>query len=66
VVARTMRILAMTAESDLWSTWIEGHEAILELLEAGDTRGALARYRQIYVDYRGRVERELFEDQPAQ
>src|SRR3954469_4352320 len=56
VVARTMRILAMTAESDLWSTWIEGHDAILTLLDAGDPKGALARYRQIYVDYRDRVE----------
>ena len=62
VVARTMRILAMTAESNLWDTWIEGHEEILTLLEAGDRKGALARYRQIYVDYRNRVERELFED----
>ena len=62
VVARTTRILAMTAESELWSTWIEGHDAILELLDAGDTQGALARYRQIYVDYRARVERELFDD----
>jgi len=63
VVARTMRILAMTAESNLWNTWIEGHDAILALLEQGDHRGALARYRQIYVDYRARVERELFVDQ---
>src|SRR3954452_11072191 len=63
VVARTMRILAMTAESDLWSTWIEGRYAIIDLLEAGDAKVALARYRQIYVDYRARVERELFEDQ---
>jgi DNA-binding GntR family transcriptional regulator len=62
VVARTMRILAMTAESNLWGIWIEGHDAIIELLEAGDTQGALARYRQIYVDYRDRVERELFDD----
>ncbi|HET6479378.1 MAG TPA: GntR family transcriptional regulator [Actinoplanes sp.] len=63
VVARTMRILAMTAESNLWNTWIEGHDAILALLEQGDHRAALARYRQIYVDYRARVERELFVDQ---
>ena len=61
VVARTMRILAITAESELWTTWINGHEEILQLLEAGDTRGATARYRQIYVEYRARVEQELFE-----
>lgn len=62
VVARTMRILAMTAESNLWDTWIEGHDAILRLLEGGDRAAALARYRQIYVDYREQVERELLDD----
>jgi DNA-binding GntR family transcriptional regulator len=61
VVARTTRILAMTAESDLWSTWIEGHDAIIDLLEAGDRAGAVLRYRQIYVDYRAKVEAVLFE-----
>jgi DNA-binding GntR family transcriptional regulator len=61
VVARTMRILAITAESDLWTTWINGHDEILKLLEAGDTKGATARYRQIYVEYRARVEQELFD-----
>ena len=63
VVARTMRILAITAESDLWRSWISGHDAIISLLEAGDRQGALARYRQIYVDYRAEVEQELFVDQ---
>jgi DNA-binding GntR family transcriptional regulator len=63
VVARTMRILAITAESDLWRIWIDGHADIIALLEAGDSRGALARYRKIYVDYRAAVEQELFEDQ---
>jgi len=63
VVARTTRILAMKAESRLWTTWIDGHEAIIRLLAAGDTKGAIVRYRQIYVDYRDLVERELFDDQ---
>jgi DNA-binding GntR family transcriptional regulator len=63
VVARTMRILAMTAESDLWRIWIDGHAEIITLLEAGDNQGALARYRRIYVDCRAAVEQELFEDQ---
>jgi DNA-binding GntR family transcriptional regulator len=61
VVARTTRILAMSAESDLWSVWIEGHDAIIALLEAGDTAGAVDRYRQIYVDYRAAVEGKLFD-----
>jgi DNA-binding GntR family transcriptional regulator len=63
VVARTMRILAITAESDLWRIWIDGHAEIIKLLEAGDSRRALARYRKIYVDYRAAVEQELFDDQ---
>jgi DNA-binding GntR family transcriptional regulator len=63
VVARSLRILAMQAESQLWSTWIEGHEEIIRLLEAGDTKGATARYRQIYVDHRARVEHELFNEE---
>ena len=52
----------MSAESNLWSTWIEGHDAILELLEAGDRDGAVARYKQIYVDFRAQVERRSFFD----
>jgi DNA-binding GntR family transcriptional regulator len=63
VVARTMRILAMTAESDLWRIWIDGHAEIITLLEAGDNQAALTRYRKIYVDCRAAVEQELFEDQ---
>ena len=55
VVARTTRILAMTPESDLWQTWIDGHNDIIALLETGDRAGALARYRQIYTDYRAQV-----------
>ncbi len=62
VVARTLRILAMGAESNLWSSWIEGHDEIIALLEAGDTKGAVARYKQIYVDYRAQVEREFLGD----
>ena len=61
VVARTTRILATSAESNLWSTWIEGHDNILELLEADDRDGAVARYKQIYVEFRAKVEQQLFE-----
>jgi DNA-binding GntR family transcriptional regulator len=61
VVARTTRILAMSAESNLWRTWIEGHDAIIGLLEAGDKDGAVERYKQIYVEYRAQVEKELFD-----
>jgi DNA-binding GntR family transcriptional regulator len=60
VVARTTRILA-GSEDRLWHTWITGHDDILRLLDAGDTAGALARYRQIYVEYRAEVERYLLD-----
>jgi DNA-binding GntR family transcriptional regulator len=62
VVARTTRILAQSAESELWSTWIAGHDEIIELLEVGDKRGAVERYKRIYVDYRAKVETHLFEE----
>lgn len=60
VVARTLRILAMGAECDLWDVWITGHDEILERLEAGDPARALQRYREIYVQYRAQVEQFLF------
>jgi DNA-binding GntR family transcriptional regulator len=62
VVARILRLLAMSPDSNLWETWIEGHKEILELLEAGDKRAAVDRYRRIYVDYRAAVESHLFQE----
>ena len=62
VVARTLRILATGADSNLWEVWITGHDEILECLEAGDSARALKRYRQIYVEYRAKVERSHFEE----
>lgn len=61
VVARTNRILVMTAESDIFGIWVAGHDDILELLTRGETQAAAARYRQIYVDYRAKASSELFE-----
>jgi DNA-binding GntR family transcriptional regulator len=61
VVARTVRILALTPESDLWQTWIDGHAAVLALLEAGDRAGAVQRYRDIYAEARIKIE-QLFLD----
>lgn len=60
VAARTMRILAITSESEVWNTWIDGHGEVLDLLEAGDGRSATARYRQIFADYRAWIEKEPF------
>jgi len=61
VVARTIRILALHAESELWKIWIDGHAAVLEALEQRDTEAAIRRYRQIYTDYRAAVEMLLFD-----
>ena len=56
VVARTLRILSMAPESDLWTVWIRGHEDIIALLEKGENDDAVARYRQIYVEFRTKVQ----------
>lgn len=56
VVARTLRILALTSESGIWTVWREGYRDTLELLEAGDRSAALDRYRRIHTDYRRCVE----------
>jgi DNA-binding GntR family transcriptional regulator len=61
VVARTRRLLALTADSAAWRVWTEGYRETLALLDAGDRVGATARYRQIFVDYRAVVETTLFD-----
>jgi DNA-binding GntR family transcriptional regulator len=59
VVARTLRILALTTESGLWRIWLDGLGGVLALLEAGDRPAALVRYRQIYLDCRSRIETDF-------
>jgi DNA-binding GntR family transcriptional regulator len=61
VVARTLRLLALTADSDAWQVWTEGYRETLAYLEADDRPGAVARYRQIFVEYRAVVETLLFD-----
>lgn len=61
VVARTLRLLALTADSDVWPIWVDGYREMLDLLDVDDRPGALERYRRIYRDYRTRVEQLLFE-----
>jgi len=61
VVARTLRMLALAADSDIWQIWIDGYREMLDLLDAGDKEGFVERYRQIYRDYRARVETLPFE-----
>jgi DNA-binding GntR family transcriptional regulator len=61
VVARLLRLLALTAESVVWPVWLEGYRETLEYLEAGDHPAALDRYRQIYTGYREVVARMAFD-----
>ncbi len=56
VVARTLRMLALAADSDIWQIWIDGYREMLDRLDAGDREGYIERHRQIYRDYRARVE----------
>jgi DNA-binding GntR family transcriptional regulator len=56
VVTRMRRLLGLTPESNHWRPWINGYTAVLMLLEQGDTRTAIARYRQIYAEVRAELE----------
>jgi DNA-binding GntR family transcriptional regulator len=62
VVARQLRLLALTPESSVWQVWLDGYRETLEFLEVGDHARALTRYRRIYTEYRACVERLLFEE----
>ena len=57
----TLRLLALTADSDVWLIWIDGYREMLEYLDADDRAGFVERHRQIYRDYRARLETLLFE-----
>jgi|GEM_PF-3460512 len=41
VVARTLRVLSLTAESDVQTVWLDGYRRTLELLETGDRARAV-------------------------
>ena len=64
VVARTLRLLALNSESDLWQVWIDGYRDILVLLERGDRAAVVERYRAIYHEYRPKVQ-ALLEDRES-
>ena len=65
VVARTLRLLALTADSDVWQVWLDGYRETLALLDADDRPGALERYRRIYRDYRTLIEQLLLDRPPS-
>jgi DNA-binding GntR family transcriptional regulator len=60
IVARSLRVLALTEESGAWEIWRSGLRDTLRFLEAGDNAAALLRYKQIYVESRVCVETKLF------
>ncbi len=64
VVARSMRLHlhALNADNGLWQIWVDGYRETLAQLDAGNSSAAVKRYRQIYDDYRSRMERVLFDD----
>ena len=61
-MARTVRLLALTAESEAWHAWVAGYTDTLQLLECGDQAGAIKRYRQIYEDFRALVSTVPFDE----
>ena len=56
VVTRMRRLLALTPQSGQWRPWIDGYTEVLALLERGENRAAVGRYRQIYADVRAALE----------
>ncbi|GGJ70552.1 GntR family transcriptional regulator [Streptomyces brasiliensis] len=56
VVARTLRLLALNSDSDLWQIWVDGYREVLALLERGDRSAVVERYRAIYQEYRAHVQ----------
>lgn len=59
VVARTLRLLALTPTASAWPIWLTGYRETLALLDADDQDGAVQRYGQIYVDCRAALEVQL-------
>jgi DNA-binding GntR family transcriptional regulator len=65
VVARTLRLIAVGQDDDVWQVWVVGYREVLALLETAQLPAAVARYRCIYVEYRACVQRMLLQDRSA-
>src|ERR1700754_382145 len=61
VVARFARLHALILNDDAWAIWITGYQESLAFLRARDTFSAVARYRQIYQEFRAHVERVTYD-----
>lgn len=64
-VIRSLRLLALRTDSVAWDPWVRGYAEVIERLEHDDRDGAVARYRQIYVEYRGVLEETLWHQEPG-
>lgn len=47
-VTRSQRILALQHDDRMWTVWVEGYRAVLDLLERDERPAAVERYREIY------------------
>ena len=54
-VTRTLRLLALAADDDLWRIWRDGYRDVIDLLEADRRDEAVERYRRIFPAARERV-----------
>lgn len=54
-VTRTLRLLALAADDDLWRIWRDGYRDVIALLESDRRDEAVARYRQIFPAARDRI-----------
>jgi DNA-binding GntR family transcriptional regulator len=61
IIARTLRILALAPDSQVWPVWLDGYREVLDHLEAGRRDAAGARYRQIFTEFRIRVQTAIFD-----
>jgi DNA-binding GntR family transcriptional regulator len=64
VVTRSLRMLALGPDSEIWTPWIAGYREVVELLERGERDRATVRYQQIYREYRAVLEETLWHTLP--
>lgn len=56
VVTRTLRLLRLAPQSEVWKIWSAGYGEVLRHLESGNTRAAVERHSEIYRDFRALLE----------
>lgn len=54
-VTRTLRLLALAADDDLWLVWRDGYREVIDLLEHDRRDAAVERYRRIFDAARERI-----------